>query len=312
VNLISRAPTLRLLDEFIAILMMFLVEPFLLHHFRTTPGKAIFGLSVESQDGKNLTIAEGFSRTFGVVLKGMALGIPFVSILTHLIAYQRCRQGEPQPWDEDIAYRIKDRKVFRSLLYAVITALFVGVIFLLSYLRVMPPNQGELTVEEFVENFNHFAEVLEMDFGNNYLSRYGSWKEKEYDFRTSMMPDHLKSPDFRFTTKSGNITGVSFVVDIRDNDFWIESYEKFMLLSTLALASSEGSLLSIPDTALFFSREFASSYFETFELEAHGVKVVNDVRYEGYVDRDAFLRVEPGIEENTYSQVFSVDKIADN
>lgn len=308
VNLISRAPSLRLVDELMAMLMMLLIEPFLLHQFRTTPGKAVFGLSLESLDGQKLTIAEGFKRTWGVILKGMALGIPLVNILTHLISYQRCRQGEPQPWDEDIAYRIKDRKLYRSLLYAAATASFVGMIFLVSYLRVVPPNKGDLTLVEFVENFNHFADLYEVDFGNRYLSRYGSWEEKKYDFRTSMMPVHLKSPDFRFTTKSGNITGVSFVVDIRQNDFWIESYDKYMLLSTLALATSEGSLWSIPDTAVHFSREFITRYFQTFELEEYGVKVKNEVRYEGYVDRDALLRADRSIEENSFYQVFSVDK----
>lgn len=52
VNLLDRAPILEWIDSLAALLMMLFLEPLWLRLWGTTPGKALFGLRIEREDGR--------------------------------------------------------------------------------------------------------------------------------------------------------------------------------------------------------------------------------------------------------------------
>ncbi|MDW7668026.1 MAG: RDD family protein [Bacillota bacterium] len=133
VNLIGRSSILNLLDSYIAIGMMLFLEPLWLHFFRTTPGKAIFGIRIEDFNGKKLTYRHGFDRTFGVIASGLGFNIPIYNFIRLWKSYNLCIDKKIQPWNESTSYIIKDTKLYRTFLYLVIYiaifAIFFNMIF---------------------------------------------------------------------------------------------------------------------------------------------------------------------------------------
>ncbi len=71
-------------------------------------GKLIFGIQVSKHDGSTIGIANGISRDLTIWLKGIALGIPFVSLVTLIACHQRLKYAGSTSWDENkytISYR---------------------------------------------------------------------------------------------------------------------------------------------------------------------------------------------------------------
>ena len=70
-----------LLNDFLALLTMLLLEPLLLHLFGTTPGKWLMGLRVTDESGKTLPLAAAWRRTWRVLWYGYGACIPIYSII---------------------------------------------------------------------------------------------------------------------------------------------------------------------------------------------------------------------------------------
>ncbi len=292
----------------VILLITLILEPILISLFRTTPGKAIYGITLEKEDHHRLTLEESFQRTWGVLSKGLAFGILPITAITLAISRTRCENGQFQPWDEDIAYRIRDYKYYRNITAFLILLLFIGVNFLFTFAYHSPPNRGELTVEEFVENFNHYREVYEIDLGEYTLKSSSAW-DSSYDFRKYYLPTHLRNaPNFSYSLKSGIVTAVSFNVDVRNTDFYVDSYSDYMTLIALALSQPE----SVFDTALNAHKIISPVRWEPFkplEFSEMGVTIKNEVEYEGFEDNYDHMRPErndSGEMDNFYRQKFTV------
>jgi uncharacterized RDD family membrane protein YckC len=78
------------------------LEAFLLSTAGTTPAKWLFGMSIKTTDGNNLSFEAALQRSFLVVLQGMAFGIPIVAILTHMFAYRRLTNTGTTLWDTTV------------------------------------------------------------------------------------------------------------------------------------------------------------------------------------------------------------------
>lgn len=133
VNLIGRSSILNLLDSYIAIGMMLFLEPLWLRFFRTTPGKAIFGIRIKDFNGKKLTYRQGFERTFGLIGSRLGFNIPIYNFVRLWKSYNMCIDKKIQPWNESTSYIIKDTKLYRTFLYIAIYiaifAIFFNIIF---------------------------------------------------------------------------------------------------------------------------------------------------------------------------------------
>ena len=292
------------------LLFTLILEPVLLVLFRTTPGKAIYGITIEKEDDQKLTLEEAFQRTWGVLSKGLAFGILPVTAITLAISRNRCENGQIQPWDENIAYSARDYRYYRNIIAFVSILLFIGVNFLFSVAYHSPPNRGELTVEEFVENFNHYSEVYDIDLGEYTLKSSSAW-DAPYDFRNYYLPSHLRSaPNFTYNLKTGIVQAVSFSVDARDTDFYVDSYSNYMILMALALTQPE----SVFDTALNAHKIISPirwEPFKPFEFSEMGITLINEVEYEGFEDNYDHMRPErndDGEPNNFYRQKFTVER----
>lgn len=106
-----------------------LVEAGMFSAFGTTPGKALMKVRVRRADGARLSFSDALRRSLTVWVKGEGLGIPLISLITHLTAYSRLSQDGITSWDREGRFVVSHRKVawWRWL---VLFALVSGVIYL--------------------------------------------------------------------------------------------------------------------------------------------------------------------------------------
>jgi len=106
------------------------------------------------------------------------------------------------------------------------------------------------------------------------------------------------------------VHAVSFSVDARDTDFYVDSYSNYMILMALALTQPE----SVFDTALNAHKIISPirwEPFKPFEFSEMGVTLINEVEYEGFEDNYDHMRPERndnGEPNNFYRQKFTVDR----
>jgi len=309
VNLAARNNLLSLFNSFAAIAIMLVLEPLWLYLFGTTPGKAIFGLRIETPEGRRLSYGEGLERTWGVIGAGMGYNIPIYNLIRLWKSYKLCSEKETQPWDESISYTLKDTKWYRGVFYTgAYAAAFVVLLMIMSAQR-LPPNRGDLTVAEFVENHNYYAKFLGVDFGNEYLDENGKWAEKEFDGTAYIEIGHTERPEYHFTIEDGYVTGVSFEIEIKNNEDWINSYDTQMVLASLAFAGAQNEMRLFSKIPSQIVKQIDSNTFKDFQFAEAGIKFTCDTEYSGYVDlQPHFLVPEENAAGTYFSLKFSMNK----
>ena len=83
----------------LALFFMIPVEAALLSHFKTTPGKWLFGIEVTNSVGERLSSEDARKRSLDVWVKGQGLGIPVVLIIPMMLAYRRLTRTGTTLWD---------------------------------------------------------------------------------------------------------------------------------------------------------------------------------------------------------------------
>lgn len=284
VNLVTRGNLGNLLDSSIAIIIMLVLEPLLLYLFGTTLGKAIFGLRIERSDGRHLSYGQGLERTWSVIGGGMGYNIPIYNLVRLWKSYNLCSENETQPWDESISYTLKDTKWYRGLLYVGAHLAVFAVLVTIIFAQRIPPNRGDLTVKEFVENYNYYAKFFGIDSGNEYLDEDGKWAEKEFSGVVHIEVGNTEKPKYHFTTENGYITGVSFIVEIKKNEGWVTSYDTQMILSSLAFASAQDEMKLFSKIPNRITEQIENNTFRNFQFEEAGITFISSTEYSGYED----------------------------
>ena len=95
---------------------------------RTTPGKALLGISVQKDGGRKLSYGESLSRALSVWLLGMGAGIPIVYLVTWIVACVKLSNNGVTTWDKrgDIAVHHKKLEWYRI-------AIAVGIFLIAGY-----------------------------------------------------------------------------------------------------------------------------------------------------------------------------------
>ncbi|AMP37388.1 RDD family protein [Ralstonia solanacearum] len=104
--------------------------------FGNTPGKALLKVKVRSVRGETLTFGAYVRRNFGLWVKGLALGIPFVNLFTMAAQRSRIKRHEPASYDEGTDYRVLSRPIGAAS-YITFAVLFFGLLLVMSYLMAL-------------------------------------------------------------------------------------------------------------------------------------------------------------------------------
>ncbi|NOY00031.1 MAG: RDD family protein [Verrucomicrobia bacterium] len=127
-------PALDMNDNLFGLIILFVyvfVEPVILSIWGTTPGKALFRIRLRTEDDSKLSYSEALGRSFSVWFRGIGLGLPIVTLITHVIAYNKLVNEEITSWDENGNFTVSHqtvgpwRVIIALLVFAGITALGV-------------------------------------------------------------------------------------------------------------------------------------------------------------------------------------------
>ena len=228
---------------YVSWLLTFVFEPVLLHYWGTTPGKWIFGLSVRDEGGEKLSIRTAYARLWGVFGYGNCYALPFFEWYCNYKCYRACKEEE-LPWDLEngcsIIVREREVRWYRVALYLLVLVLRAAAGYGIDIHAKQPPNRGELTLEQFVENCNDY-----LKYNENlppYVTADGTWD--------------ADMPTGGWTCALAAFADVSVETD---EDGYVQSV-------TITADSQDGSLGSTERRTIFYA--FAASYEKWSRLHA--------------------------------------------
>ena len=284
--------------------LFLLAEPLMLSRFGTTPGKFLFGLRVTAETGARLTHGEALHRTWTVLKKGCGFNLPVYWIIRMYKSYRACKDGETLDWEQETLLWLNDRyiplKVSGSVV--ILTLLNTLALLLVWQAGALPQNRGDLTVEQYAENFNDMEKYfgidrqlnlpgdssfygILMDDSRLILNKDGEWEKMPgTPYVTGTSENYAELPQLDYTVEDGVITGLNFSASYENEDITIASYGDLMAVSALAFlcAQDDYHLLPAAPSLLYTQIKLNGDSFSGFTINEAGVTVSCTVEYEGY------------------------------
>ena len=296
VNTNKRSWQLSLLYACFALMLQLLIEPWLLHRFGTTPGKALMGIYIETESGGRPTYAQAIARTWKRFWYGLGAEIPILSLVRMWQkGYRPCRNCEPCAWDSEneLVCLIHDRKAWRGWIMAAVYAGCMAVNVLLSSVAALPPCRGRLTVAQFARNYNMLANYYG-DETNWRLDETGAWEDITpagvFIYRAG---NWIERPEWQFTLDAdGYIQSAELAVDYRNCSIMalVSTFENETLLGTLSLVHAQPGV-----HAWSFAPQHIAQAFKqqadtgSMRIDYRGVSVAYDCTYQGFSQAGAVL-----------------------
>ena len=289
VNITKGSGLLSLLYAYLALMLQVLIEPWLLHRFGTTPGKAIMGIYIETESGERPTCAQARARTWKRFWYGLGASIPILGLVRMWQkGYRPCRDCESCAWDSEneLVCLIHDRKAWRGWIMAAAYAGCVAVNVLLSSAAALPPCRGRLTVAQFARNYNMLANYYG-DETNWRLDETGAWEDiTPAGVFIVRVGDEIGRPDWQFTLDAdGYIQRAELAADYRNCDgmVWISTLEDQTLLGTLSIVCAQPGAHAWSFAPQRIARAFKQqSDTGSVRMTYQGVSIAYDCVYQGF------------------------------
>ncbi len=289
VNITKGSGLISLLYAYLALILQVLIEPWLLHRFGATPGKAIMGIYIETESGERPTCAQARARTWKRFWYGLGASIPIFGLVRMWQkGYRPCRDCESCAWDSEneLVCLIHDRKAWRGWIIAAAYAGCVAVNVLLSSAAALPPCRGRLTVAQFARNYNMLADFYG-DETNWRLDETGAWEDiTPAGVFIVRIGDEIGRPDWQFTLDAdGYIQRAELAADYRNCDgmVWISTLEDQTLLGTLSIACAQPGVHAWSFAPQRIARAFKQqSDTGSVRMTYQGVSIAYDCVYQGF------------------------------
>ena len=289
VNITKGSGLLSLLYAYLALMLQVLIEPWLLHRFGATPGKAIMGIYIETESGERPTCAQARARTWKRFWYGLGASIPILGLVRMWQkGYRPCRDCESCTWDSEneLVCLIHDRKAWRGWIMAAAYAGCVAVNVLLSSAAALPPCRGRLTVAQFARNYNMLANYYG-DETNWRLDETGAWEDiTPAGVFIVRVGDEIGRPDWQFTLDAdGYIQRAELAADYRNCDgmVWISTLEDQTLLGTLSIVCAQPGAHAWSFAPQRIARAFKQqSDTGSVRMTYQGVSIAYDCVYQGF------------------------------
>lgn len=279
--------------------ILLLAEPLLLHLFGTTPGKALLGLRLTGADGRRLTYSEGFTRLIMLAWYGLGLGIPIWNLVQLYRSAKRCADGEPQPWDADVAYTAQNLRPRHVLGFLLALALLLGGGEAVNGFAQFSPNRGELTVAEFAENFNRQAGYFGFDF-REYLDETGQWQtmpDPPGTFILTTQEPWEEARRFQYTVENGVLTAVTLSAERENVTDWISFPREEMMVAMMAFVWAQKDVPLRLASRKALLEEMGSADLAGYALRQAGVDISLTVEHRGFAGVTDFGLLVPAEEE---------------
>ena len=170
---------IRLLNSYVAYGILLVLEPVLLCTWGYTPGKGY--------------------------------GIPFYRLWRKYKCYCQCKDGEPEAWEEDTSYTIRDTRARRCWGFVAARAALIGLSVFLALQSMLPSHRGPLTPEQYAANVNDMCRILDIQAYER-MDAEGNWVDAPNSHVINLFggstPSHQLTVD-----EDGHVTGVCIEVE---------------------------------------------------------------------------------------------------
>ena len=288
------------------------VEPLWLHFVGWTPGKWVFGLKLRDENGKKLSLSQGFQRGAVIIWEGYGLNLPVYD----LWRFWKCREmgleGRDCHWDGENGYRYtREERRYSGWVFAGVSVLCAAALFLGLRFTELPVNRGDLTVAQFAQNYNHYVRLLAEEYDRDfcpYMDGDGRWEQREDDgdsyisygveetFNGVAVKGKTVWEQPEFTVENDRVTAVTL--------HWVSDHTYIFsdgTRETLALLALSG---SAKGTGLFsydlsgwteaVEQENLFTRWGNQEEEYRGLRIVQTLEYSGYHDDGIYLFATEG------------------
>ena len=286
-------------------LVFLLAEPFILSRFGTTPGKFLFGLRVTAETGARLTHGEALHRTWTVLKKGCGFNLPVYWIIRTYKSYRACKDGEILDWEQETLLWLNDRYIPLKVSVSLVSLTLINTLSLILVWQAgaLPQNRGDLTVEQYAENFNDMERYFSIDRQLNLpgnitvygivtiddsrliLNKDGAWEKiPGTPYITGTAENYAELPQLDYTVEDGVMTGLNFSASCENEDITIASYGDLMAVSALAFLCAQDDYRLLPAAPTFIYAQIKASgdSFSSFKISEAGVTISCTVEYDGY------------------------------
>jgi hypothetical protein len=108
----------------LVLLVWMVAEPFVLTHFENTPGKALLNIRLKTAEGRSLRLDQAFQRSARVWFFGLGAGLPIVSLVTMVSAYNKLSREGVTSWDREGNFSVTHGPIGLGRMVAI--GLFIG------------------------------------------------------------------------------------------------------------------------------------------------------------------------------------------
>lgn len=155
-------PEDELLVGLLVMLIWIPIEALLLSTWGTTPGKWLFATRVRTMEGNRLSFLAALKRTADVMVRGLGLGVPILSLVTLAVAYNTLTRDTRASWDAAAGWEVGHREVG---LPQIIALAVIAVLALVIMLFAFVPSfgiEGDLitAVENFAASFEKMGATV--------------------------------------------------------------------------------------------------------------------------------------------------------
>ncbi len=146
---------------FLLLIVWVLIDPIVLATLQTTLGKYLLGIRLTNRDNSRITLAQAYSRSFGVYISGLGLGLPIVSLVTLSMSYDRLAKTNSTKWDSEGRFEVSHSEIplWKGSLAAVLLIGFLG----LSILGAVMPDSAARPVSAQLSPAQAFDRATEAD-----------------------------------------------------------------------------------------------------------------------------------------------------
>ena len=288
VNVLERNSLQNLMDVVIALALMVLVEPALLHWLGTTPGKWLLGIRVSDPEDGRLTYTAGFERVWCVLSKGWGWRVPVYTWIRMYLSAQDASKGEPLVWEENSLLTAKPNRWWRWVLLVGGYLLLYVLMLLAVQVSAQPGRSGGLTVAEYAANYNELAVYHGVD-SDLRLDENGCFYIQEddvLDMDEIVSADVLPLLSYELD-EAGNIETVELYLAVEDGEYWQSVYPEERILLVWALNAEPRR----EETAL--AEYVGENQFAGFVRQGHKTRIDCDLQYEGYLPFSAMNMLTP-------------------
>jgi len=147
--------------NFFLYLLAMPVNAFLLSTWGTTVGKWLMGYRIEAYNVGKMYFSQAMLREAAILYHGMGLSIPIYSYWRLYKSYKEYKETGALEYDEEgIAVFDTKWNIMGIAARCIVIAAIIGGIWYVSQDMIKPKHLGELTVQEFAENYNDTAHTV--------------------------------------------------------------------------------------------------------------------------------------------------------